>query len=247
MKQTVEVISRNKRYPKDAVTHRVEGQVLIEFTLARDGHLVASKILESSGSSSLDGEALDLLKRTEPFAPIPSSVRQPQITLKLPLRFSLGDQTPSSAHQNPRPSDRESSGTAVTAVETKDREPEQTPARKDAETTDRESEKTMAKVEAERKGRDYAHASGTSWSVHHRTDPMTDKEETTVKSVQKNDRGAVTTVEGKCLEPGLVEFSALVVDSAGNPTLPFPLMMQRKTSFMAVQESIPIHQAEECL
>jgi TonB family protein len=112
----VEVLTRNKRYPEDAIRRRVEGQVLVGFTLTRDGYLVASKIIVSSGSASLDAEALDLLKRTEPFAPIPPNYPRSQIALTLPLRFHLGDAASSTAVQNPKPSDAVESDKA-TAVQ----------------------------------------------------------------------------------------------------------------------------------
>lgn len=53
-------------------------------------------------------------------------------------------------------------------------------------------------------------------------DPMTDKPEYKVSSVQKNDEGAVAEIEVKCAQRGLVSFTALVVDPDGKPTVSFP-------------------------
>jgi protein TonB len=55
----------------------------------REGRVVASKIVSSSGSSSLDKEALDIVQRTQPFPPTPPGLVGAETSLKVPIRFNI--------------------------------------------------------------------------------------------------------------------------------------------------------------
>jgi TPR repeat protein/uncharacterized protein len=77
-------------------------------------------------------------------------------------------------------------------------------------------------VEAEKQGSEYARESPTSWKSSQQKNEMTDRVDVTVRSIQKNQEGAVIEIEGKCAEAGLVVFTALVVDRDGKPTIEFP-------------------------
>jgi hypothetical protein len=83
-------------------------------------------------------------------------------------------------------------------------------------------DKEVTRRETERRGREYAAQSHARWSIAQKQDPMTDQVDLTIRSVQRNDNGAVTEIIGKCIQPGLVTFSALVVDEDGKPTIDFP-------------------------
>lgn len=90
-KQVVDILSRNKRYPADSMSMGEEGTAVVAFTLDRSGHLINSRIDQSSGSTLLDNEVIDLLNRTQPFPSLPSDYVGTQIKLSLPIRFSLKD------------------------------------------------------------------------------------------------------------------------------------------------------------
>jgi periplasmic protein TonB len=82
-------LERNKRYPGDAKARREQGVVEVNFVIDRQGHLVSSRVIKSSGHTALDAEALALLKRSEPF-PLPAQAfAAPTIELLVPIRFSL--------------------------------------------------------------------------------------------------------------------------------------------------------------
>ena len=76
--------------------------------------------------------------------------------------------------------------------------------------------------EVEQKGIQYAREADINWSISQQKNPMTDQIDVRVKSIQKNELGVIAEIDGKCLKPGVVEFSALVVDENGKPTLGFP-------------------------
>ena len=87
--QLAAVLERNKRYPPMAQARREQGVAQVFFTLDRQGHLVESRIVHSSGAPILDEEALALLHRAQPFPPPPAELAGPQVALTVPIRFNL--------------------------------------------------------------------------------------------------------------------------------------------------------------
>lgn len=85
----VEQIERNKRYPDGAQARRREGVVQVAFVIDRGGRLVDVRVATSSGSDVLDAAAVDLLKRSAPFPPLPADFGDERIDLVIPLHFKL--------------------------------------------------------------------------------------------------------------------------------------------------------------
>lgn len=83
------LLERNKRYPATARARREEGTTRVAFVLDRQGRLVSSRIEQSSGIAALDQEALDLLRRAQPFPALPAEVTDTQISLTVPIKFAL--------------------------------------------------------------------------------------------------------------------------------------------------------------
>ena len=63
-------LGEQKYYPEAAVG-REQGVAQVFFAIDREGRLLESRIVQSSGSANLDAAALDTLKRAEPFPPPP--------------------------------------------------------------------------------------------------------------------------------------------------------------------------------
>ena len=82
-------LERHKRYPADAQRNRQEGTAYLRFTLSRDGRVLASQLVQSSGVASLDQEGLDLLQRAQPMPPFPPDQPGESMELIVPLVFSL--------------------------------------------------------------------------------------------------------------------------------------------------------------
>lgn len=82
-------LERHKRYPTDAQRQRQEGTVYLRFTLSRDGRVLASQLVGSSGVAALDQEGLDLLGRAQPMPPFPTDQPGEAMELMVPLVFSL--------------------------------------------------------------------------------------------------------------------------------------------------------------
>jgi len=83
-------------------------------------------------------------------------------------------------------------------------------------------DKRAREREVERLGLQYAVEAGTRWTVEKKPNPMTDRTDWIVRTVQKTEDGVVAEIEARCHEPGIFTFTALLVDENGKPTLTFP-------------------------
>jgi protein TonB len=87
--EVADMLERNKRYPSDARNRHQQGTVQLAFSIDREGRVVGSRIVTSSGSPALDKEALELAKRASPFPPPPHELAGDQINLSVPIRFNI--------------------------------------------------------------------------------------------------------------------------------------------------------------
>jgi periplasmic protein TonB len=87
--QIVALIERNKRYPAKAESRGQQGVARVFFSLDRQGQVIDSRVVTSSGVTALDEEALALLRRAQPFPKPPPELAGDRVDLMLPLRFNL--------------------------------------------------------------------------------------------------------------------------------------------------------------
>ncbi|MGH6769404.1 MAG: energy transducer TonB family protein [Xanthobacteraceae bacterium] len=80
-------LERNKRFPAGAGNDR--GIAQVDFSIDRQGRVIASRIIKTSGSSALDRAALDMITRAQPFPPPPAALRGAEIRLTVPVRFNM--------------------------------------------------------------------------------------------------------------------------------------------------------------
>ncbi|HSE57626.1 MAG TPA: energy transducer TonB [Nitrospiraceae bacterium] len=81
-------IERTKRYPAVARANRWQGQVLVQFNVRRDGHLVDPRVAESSGYAVLDHAALETVRAASPVT-LRHGLEQPTVLVSLPLTYQL--------------------------------------------------------------------------------------------------------------------------------------------------------------
>jgi protein TonB len=85
--QVITLLEHNKRYPSEARARGEQGVTRLAFRIDRDGHLLSSRIVASSGSTALDAETLALVQRAQPFPPPPPELTGSELTV--PLRFNM--------------------------------------------------------------------------------------------------------------------------------------------------------------
>jgi protein TonB len=88
-KAIVAHINSYKIYPSDAQLRHEEGTVELRFTLNRHGQVLSSNIVRSSGHAELDREALDMLRRAQPFPTPPAELPGQQFPYTAPMRYYL--------------------------------------------------------------------------------------------------------------------------------------------------------------
>ncbi len=82
-------LAQHKRYPFSSRKKAEEGVAVLDFELSRTGRVVVSKIQKSSGFHALDKAVLVMLKRAEPFPPVPPDIKGDPIRFTLPISFKL--------------------------------------------------------------------------------------------------------------------------------------------------------------
>jgi protein TonB len=87
--QVLAHIQRHKKYAANLQNSNVQGSVAITFRLNRAGNIVSSHISRGSGNSSLDQEALSMLRRAQPFPTPPSEVAESQLLFNAPLSYTI--------------------------------------------------------------------------------------------------------------------------------------------------------------
>jgi TonB family protein len=65
------------------------GVATVVFTMDRDGRVLTSQIVQSSGSPALDGEALQMLTRAQLMPKAPCDMQGMELSLAVPIRFNI--------------------------------------------------------------------------------------------------------------------------------------------------------------
>jgi len=86
--QVVSKLRRSLRYPREARSQRLRGEVQVAFTVSGSGGVGGVRIARSSGSPVLDRAALETVQRAAPFPPIPADAGRSNWTFTVPLAFT---------------------------------------------------------------------------------------------------------------------------------------------------------------
>jgi periplasmic protein TonB len=79
-------LDRFKHYPPQAAGAR--GVASVVFQIDRRGHVLKSEIVQSSGSSALDEEALAMIKRADPLPAPPNGLPDAHLSITIPIRYN---------------------------------------------------------------------------------------------------------------------------------------------------------------
>ncbi len=89
LKEVKENIVDAWHYPEQASDQGKEGKVDVEFTILKDGRLLHVRILQSSGFSTLDREAIRAVGAASPFTPIPKQIELEQLSILFTFNYTL--------------------------------------------------------------------------------------------------------------------------------------------------------------
>jgi protein TonB len=81
-------VERHKGYPAAARAHET-GTAELAFTLDRNGKVLASRVVRSSGFAALDQETIDTVRRAQPFPPPPPNMSGETFDFTVPIRFNI--------------------------------------------------------------------------------------------------------------------------------------------------------------
>jgi protein TonB len=82
-------LQRFKQYPSNAKAAGEQGISRLSFTLGRSGQVLGSRLAGSSGHPALDGETLAMVRRAQPFPPMPPELKQASMSFSIPVQFSI--------------------------------------------------------------------------------------------------------------------------------------------------------------
>jgi protein TonB len=82
-------LNRHKTYARELKKAKIEGTVVIQFTIDREGRLLASGVKQTSGHAELDRAAMDMLARANPLPAVPDFMNRDELALAIPVEYSL--------------------------------------------------------------------------------------------------------------------------------------------------------------
>jgi len=77
------------KYPEQATRNRKDGKVNLDVTIRQDGWLENVRVVRSSGSKSLDNQAIKSVVTNEPYNPVPEAVGLEKLNLRFTFNYDL--------------------------------------------------------------------------------------------------------------------------------------------------------------
>ena len=82
-------IGRHLRYPEHAARDHITGVVFVHFIVRRNGLLDKLEIGKSSGDTTLDDAAYDLVRQAQPLPRIPDRMHAERVDTELPIAYGI--------------------------------------------------------------------------------------------------------------------------------------------------------------
>jgi protein TonB len=82
-------VERHKGYPPSARKRHETGTAQLAFTLDRNGKVVTSRIVRTSGSAALDQETIDTVRRAQPYPAPPPNMPGDTFDFTVPIHFNI--------------------------------------------------------------------------------------------------------------------------------------------------------------
>jgi periplasmic protein TonB len=84
-----EKIRKNWGYPREAADRGIEGQLLIEFHIAKNGQLEYIELRRTSGAGVLDEYAMNAVRLAQPFPPVPDPIAKNVLAISGLFRYQI--------------------------------------------------------------------------------------------------------------------------------------------------------------
>jgi len=76
-------------YPREAGERNIEGELLIEFHIAKDGRLEFIALRQTSGQRVLDEAAMTAVRLAQPFPPVPDDIAKRTLAINGQFRYQI--------------------------------------------------------------------------------------------------------------------------------------------------------------
>jgi len=82
-------LRRHHRYPAESRARDEEGTAVVRFRIDRNGSVISSWIVSSSGHETLDQEALGMVQRAQPFPALPTEWDGDYMEFVVPIKWTI--------------------------------------------------------------------------------------------------------------------------------------------------------------
>lgn len=86
IKRKIELIWQ---YPQEAAAAGIQGELVVDFTIGRNGNLESVELLEGSGHKILDDEAIGSIRLAAPYHPIPERYGIPNLKIRAHFVYEM--------------------------------------------------------------------------------------------------------------------------------------------------------------
>lgn len=77
------------QYPYDAQVAGIQGSLVVDFVIGRDGRLASVDLVQGSGQKILDDEAIGAIRKAAPYAPIPKEYTIPDLRIRAHFIYEM--------------------------------------------------------------------------------------------------------------------------------------------------------------
>jgi protein TonB len=84
-----EKIKANWIYPREAGDRGLQGELLLEFHIAKDGRLAFLELRNSSGAEILDRFAMNAVRLAQPFPPVPDDIAKQALSINGLFKYQI--------------------------------------------------------------------------------------------------------------------------------------------------------------
>ncbi len=78
-------------YPPEAIRRGLDGEVVVQFTILKDGSVRKIKVLKKSGHEILDNAVVNAIQLASPYSPLPDGLGKDKLTVSGTFRYVLSN------------------------------------------------------------------------------------------------------------------------------------------------------------